>query len=368
MTNLKILKTTISLVAMFAALLSASDSFAYSNECATVYIEVMEETHRVCYNADGVPIYFGDSEDDISFDVDTGIEYDESGRVSSAITIYTFYDSNGDYIYDTSDSYYFDGTHGSKTIYSLDDQGNVVDSRIEYEVNDDGNIVATSRDYGLSINMTYDGETGDPYTGAGKIRGYEELRNFDRMIFTKNYNGDGSYDFTIYAENGDFDHVISYNPDLNQGFIMYRDRKITYDGDPLNGGVVSSAEIRVNDDKIVTYDGDPENGGVILSTRIRVDGVWQTYYPEDEEGDGEDGEGEDEPENLAREVTDQNGNVIARYDENGTMRYAKGEDGSSYVFDAEGNLTGMTKRGPFTIPEANALTKDGPVNTVTITW
>jgi len=65
---------------------------------------------------------------------------------------------------------------------------------------------------------------------------------------------------------------------------------------------------------------------------------------------------------------DTKGNVIARYDENGTMRYAKDENGSSYSFDANGNLSGMTKRGPFTIPEANALTKDGPVNTVTITW
>ena len=46
----------------------------------------------------------------------------------------------------------------------------------------------------------------------------------------------------------------------------------------------------------------------------------------------------------------------------------KTPDGSSYTFDAKGNLLGATKRGPFTIPEANALTKDGPVNTVTFTW
>ena len=67
-------------------------------------------------------------------------------------------------------------------------------------------------------------------------------------------------------------------------------------------------------------------------------------------------------------IYDKNGEIIEHYDNSGIMRYAKGIDGSDYYFDKNGNLKGMTKRGPFTIPEANALTKDGPVNTVTITW
>ena len=68
------------------------------------------------------------------------------------------------------------------------------------------------------------------------------------------------------------------------------------------------------------------------------------------------------------EQYDAKGNVIAKYDLNGTMRYAKDENGLDYYFDSHGNLSKTTKRGPFTISEANALTKDGPVNTVTITW
>ena len=72
--------------------------------------------------------------------------------------------------------------------------------------------------------------------------------------------------------------------------------------------------------------------------------------------------------NLQKSYTYGEDGSYAEYDNKGIMRYARGEDGSSYRFDAKGNLTGMTKRGPFTIPEANALTKDGPVNTVTITW
>ena len=67
-------------------------------------------------------------------------------------------------------------------------------------------------------------------------------------------------------------------------------------------------------------------------------------------------------------VTDSNGNVIARFDGANRLRYAQGADGSAYTYDKNGNLSKATKRGPFTIPEANALTKDGPVNTVTITW
>ena len=68
------------------------------------------------------------------------------------------------------------------------------------------------------------------------------------------------------------------------------------------------------------------------------------------------------------EQYDAKGNIIARYDENGTMRYAKDISGAEYHYDSQGTLKGVTKRGPFTIPEANALTKEGPVNTVTITW
>ena len=60
--------------------------------------------------------------------------------------------------------------------------------------------------------------------------------------------------------------------------------------------------------------------------------------------------------------------ITSKYDANGRLLYAKGADGSDYYYDSQGNLTGMKKRGPFTIPEANALTKDGPVNTVTFTW
>ena len=56
---------------------------------------------------------------------------------------------------------------------------------------------------------------------------------------------------------------------------------------------------------------------------------------------------------------DGNGSMI-----NGTIHYQNG----SFATVKNGQIIGMTKRGPFTIPEANALTKDGPVNTVIITW
>ena len=65
---------------------------------------------------------------------------------------------------------------------------------------------------------------------------------------------------------------------------------------------------------------------------------------------------------------DAKGNIIAKYDTNGNLRYVKDVNGAEYTYDKNGNLSKATKRGPFTIPEANALTKDGPVNTVTITW
>ena len=70
------------------------------------------------------------------------------------------------------------------------------------------------------------------------------------------------------------------------------------------------------------------------------------------------------------EKTDPQTGVVTKYNGRGQFLSSTWQDaaGSVYNFDANGNLKGLTKRGPFTIPEANALTKDGPVNTVTITW
>ena len=66
---------------------------------------------------------------------------------------------------------------------------------------------------------------------------------------------------------------------------------------------------------------------------------------------------------------DAQGNIAAIHTAAGVLtKYAYGRDGSVAAYDAKGNLKKFTKRGPFTIPEADALTKEGPVNTVTITW
>jgi len=60
--------------------------------------------------------------------------------------------------------------------------------------------------------------------------------------------------------------------------------------------------------------------------------------------------------------------LLSIHDLTGKLLSAYGSDGSVYYYDSKGNLKGMTKRGPFTIPEADAATKKGPVNTLTITW
>ena len=75
-----------------------------------------------------------------------------------------------------------------------------------------------------------------------------------------------------------------------------------------------------------------------------------------------------EGKNGYREYYNASGQHIYSYDSNGILRHIYGINGAEYHYDSNGNLNGMTKRGPFTIPEANALTKDGPVNTVTFTW
>jgi len=68
--------------------------------------------------------------------------------------------------------------------------------------------------------------------------------------------------------------------------------------------------------------------------------------------------------------TDPQTGTVTKYNGRGVWMSSTlyGENGTVYNLDKAGNIKGMTKRGPFTIPEANALTKDGPVNTVTITW
>ena len=70
------------------------------------------------------------------------------------------------------------------------------------------------------------------------------------------------------------------------------------------------------------------------------------------------------------ETTDSETGQVTRYNGRGQFLSSSWQDaaGSVYNFDKNGNLKGMTKRGPFTIPEADAATKKGPVNTLTITW
>ena len=167
-----------------------------------------------------------------------------------------------------------------------------------------------------------------------------------------------------------------------------------YENDfPENGGILTSTNLLTYDDQnrqtsLIIYAGDPNDGmipkiaylgnydangnqifkGVVYN---KIIGIY------DENGNmteqKTDTTEEERREFLAsfmpdRVVTDSNGNVIARFDGANRLRYTQDANGSAYTYDKNGNLSKATKRGPFTIPEANALTKDSPVNTVTITW
>ena len=166
-----------------------------------------------------------------------------------------------------------------------------------------------------------------------------------------------------------------------------------YENDfPENGGTLKSTLLYNYDDQnrmtsFALYNGDPNDGLMprlagLMGYKENGSGIPTGYitglksYTVDEDGNIAsiiDITEEEKREWLLanmpdRVVTDSNGNVIARFDGANKLRYAQGADGSAYTYDKNGNLSKATKRGPFTIPEANALTKDGPVNTVTITW
>ena len=192
------------------------------------------------------------------------------------------------------------------------------------------------------------------------------------------------YDYASYS-NGYY-VVVCYDGNGNETSVKQYENNF-----PENGGTLKTTALKTYDEQnrqtsFARYNGDP-NDGIIpeIAAAYDYDGngnqivkgaVFKSNigtYDENGNPISKSATEEERREFLAslmpdRVVTDSNGNVIARFDGANRLRYAQGADGSAYTYDKNGNLKGATKRGPFTIPEANALTKDGPVNTVTITW
>ena len=131
------------------------------------------------------------------------------------------------------------------------------------------------------------------------------------------------------------------NWNLNTGATLY------CTASQISKGICNSNSIRYEKDangNYVAYKSDGSIDSVFENfSDFQKDKTVNEYYAKDIEGNG------------------------LKYDGRGNLLGIQYLDGSTAVVK-DGKIVGMTKRGPFTIPEANALTKDGPVNTVTITW